>query len=179
MKEWHVNGVMLKDIAVNLSALQLNDAKIVSQVKSLCEHYQLSPNLLTLEVTETSLLSSHTDVIGKIKELKEFGIKIALDDFGTGYSSLSYLNELPLTKLKIDRSFVAKVGENDNEMLLDAIFSIAHGLSLSVIAEGVETQNQFDYIVARQCEYSQGYLFSKPVPPTELELILRKEMSPC
>ncbi len=177
MKEWHTSGVMLKDIAVNLSALQLNDAKIVSQVKSLCEQYQLSPDLLTLEVTETSLLSSHTDVVSKIKELKNFGIKIALDDFGTGYSSLSYLNELPLTKLKIDRSFVAKVGRNDNEMLLDAIFSIAHGLNLSVIAEGVETQNQFDYIVARQCEYSQGYLFSKPVPSSELESILRQEMS--
>lgn len=177
MKEWHLKGVLLKDIAVNLSALQLNDAKIVTQVKSLCEQYELSPHLLTLEVTETSLLSSHTDVIGKITELKEFGIKIALDDFGTGYSSLSYLNELPLTKLKIDRSFVAKIGLDDNEMLLDAIFSIAHGLNLRVIAEGVETNNQFNYIVARQCEYSQGYLFSKPLPSSDIESLLRQEMS--
>lgn|GEM_PF-2786251 len=176
MTEWRDRGLILNDIAVNLSALQLNDANFVSHLKQLLAKYKFLPSLLTLEVTETSLLSSYTDVVSKIKELKELGIKIALDDFGTGYSSLSYLNELPLSKLKIDRSFVAKIGVKEKEVLLDAIISIAHGLKLNVIAEGIENAHQYDYIVARKCEFSQGFLFSPPVDVSEFERMMQQEI---
>lgn len=176
LKVWLDEGLGIKDIAVNLSALQINDAGFVSNIKEILERYKLPPQHLTLEVTETSLLASYTDVIAKIGQLKDLGIKIALDDFGTGYSSLSYLNELPLTKLKIDRSFVARIDEpQEPTVLLDAIISIAHNMGLSIVAEGIETLSQYEYLEAKQCEFSQGFYFSPPIDANSFQALLAQK----
>ncbi|BDU36812.1 EAL domain-containing protein [Vibrio nigripulchritudo] len=177
LKAWVDEGLEIRDIAVNLSALQINDVNFVANIKNILQRYDLPPQYLTLEVTETSLLASYTDVIAKIGELKALGIKIALDDFGTGYSSLSYLNELPLTKLKIDRSFVARIDEpREPTVLLDAIISIAHNMGLSVVAEGIETLSQYEYLEAKRCEFSQGYYFSPPIDAISFRELLAQKL---
>jgi diguanylate cyclase (GGDEF)-like protein/PAS domain S-box-containing protein len=158
-------------IAVNVSARQFRQPEFTSQVKELLRVSGAAPQRLKLELTESLLLSDVDDAIRKMEELQSVGVRFALDDFGTGYSSLSYLKRLPLDQLKIDQSFVRDVLVDPNDAAIArTILNLAQSLDLGVVAEGVETQGQFDFLLQSGCKAFQGYLFGRPVPVEQLKL---------
>jgi EAL domain-containing protein (putative c-di-GMP-specific phosphodiesterase class I) len=129
----------------------------------------LPPEHLTLEITESALMSDATAALGVLRALKSLGVVLAIDDFGTGYSSLSYLQRFPLDILKVDQSFVDELGESpEAEEIVSAVIGLAHALGLKVVAEGVETKAQLEVLRAFGCDFAQGYLFSKPLPASEV-----------
>ncbi|ETI60468.1 putative bifunctional diguanylate cyclase/phosphodiesterase [Marinomonas profundimaris] len=155
-------------IAVNLSARQLKDTGLVKYLLECIERYQIPPEKLELELTESSLESSLV-ALAMLKSLSDLGVKLALDDFGTGYSSLSHLNKYPFNILKIDKSFVQHIESEEEASLLKAISSFAHSLNYETVAEGVETELQRDICCRLGVKRLQGYLFSRPIPPEDLE----------
>ena len=151
-------------VAVNLSARQFNDPRLIELVRRVLDDSGLPPTLLVLEITETTAMQQSDVAVSTMKKLKELGVSLGIDDFGTGYSSLSYLRRFPVDRLKIDRSFVADVpGDRNAESLVAGIVGLAHALGLKVIAEGVETQAQKDFLAALSCDLAQGYLIGRPV----------------
>ncbi|RQO68841.1 diguanylate phosphodiesterase [Aquitalea sp. FJL05] len=157
-------------IAVNVSARQFHQSDFVSRLSRLLQDSGANPALLKLEITESLLLMKLDDAGSKMNSLRQLGITFALDDFGTGYSSLSYLKQLPLDQVKIDRSFVRDVLDNPNDAAIcKAVIALGHSLGLTVIAEGVETVAQYDFMVAQGCQVIQGYLFSQALPPGQLQ----------
>lgn len=175
---WQESGLDILKVSVNMSALQLNDVDIVYKVSNALMTYNVEPKHLIIEVTESALLDSGNEILERIGGIKALGVSIALDDFGTGYSSLSYLSKLPLNRLKIDRSFVNRIGIARDEVLINAIISIAHGMDLSVVAEGIETDDHLAFLMGKGCEYGQGYLFSKPLPVKEFEKFIQSHEKP-
>ncbi len=164
---WVAQGLPSVKIAVNVSPRQFHQANLAQAVKSAIAATGRA-EYLQLELTESSIMNDPESAIRVLQELKALGIKLSIDDFGTGYSSLSYLNRLPLDELKVDRSFLAAIKNPDDPVaLVDAIIAMAHSLGLSVVAEGVETPEQFEYLARRKCEEVQGLLISKPVPAEE------------
>jgi EAL domain-containing protein (putative c-di-GMP-specific phosphodiesterase class I) len=156
-------------LAVNVSARQLKMPNFVEEVLAIMAHHGTNPLRLKLELTESLLVDDVNDVIAKMSALKEKGVSFSLDDFGTGYSSLSYLKRLPLDQLKIDRSFVRDVLTNANDATIArTIVALAQSMGISVIAEGVETEAQRDFLAASGCLAYQGYLFGRPVPIEQL-----------
>ena len=150
-------------MAINLSPLQFRDSAIELHVISALAESGLSPKRLELEITETAMIADTAGVIEILERLRQFGVRIALDDFGTGYASLSYLRQLPLDKLKIDRSFVRDIGKTrDCAAILKAIIGLARDLELRVTAEGVETREQLEFLHSHACDEIQGYLVSRP-----------------
>jgi EAL domain-containing protein (putative c-di-GMP-specific phosphodiesterase class I) len=128
---------------------------------------------IVIEITEGLLLNAESDILKKLLKLRDAGIQVAIDDFGTGYSSLAYLKKFDIDYLKIDQSFVRHLEiDQDDRALSEAIIVMAHKLGLKVIAEGVETEGQRSFLAAAGCDYAQGFLFSKPVPPEEFEKLL-------
>ncbi len=164
LHEWQQQGLPPVCMAVNVSAIQFRQEGFREMIKKILRESDLAPHFLELELTE-SLLTKNADVVFAVmQDLKDMGLKLAIDDFGTGYSSLSYLRQLPVSKLKIDRSFIRDVATNaDAAVIATAIISLAKGLNLKVIAEGVETEEQLAFLQARQCDEMQGYYFSKPL----------------
>ncbi|MBH2034102.1 MAG: EAL domain-containing protein [Pseudomonadales bacterium] len=182
LREWHDQGFIDLRMAVNLSSVQLHHAELPRIVNNLLQVYRLPPRSLELEVTETGLMEDITTAAQHLLSLRRSGALIAIDDFGTGYSSLSYLKSLPLDKIKIDKSFVQDLLEDeDDATIVRAIIQLAKSLGMQVIAEGVETIEQEAYIVAQGCNEGQGYLYSKPLPPGELTLFLKqsRRLSPA
>ena len=152
-------------VAVNVSAHQFRHVDFVDQVLAIIDSTGVNPKKLKLELTESLLLNDVKDIISKMTVLKARGIGFSLDDFGTGYSSLSYLKRLPLDQLKIDQSFVRDVLTDSNDAVIArTIVALAQSLGLSVIAEGVETEEQRDFLAANGCTAYQGYLFGRPMP---------------
>ncbi|MBW4460981.1 MAG: EAL domain-containing protein [Nodosilinea sp. WJT8-NPBG4] len=163
-------------VSVNLSVFQLRQADLVQTITQILNQTQLDPNCLELELTETSLMDDIESAIAILGELKAVGIKISLDDFGTGYSSLNYLKRLPLDILKIDRSFINDIFHApQNATIVTTIIAMARGLKLRVIAEGVETQEQFNFLREQGCQAIQGYLFSPAVPAEQFEAFLAED----
>ncbi|MGG6242247.1 EAL domain-containing response regulator [Nodosilinea sp. AN01ver1] len=163
-------------VSVNLSAFQLRQEGLVQTISQILNQTQLDPNCLELELTETSLMEDVESAIAILEELKAVGIKISLDDFGTGYSSLNYLKRLPLDILKIDRSFIKDIFHApQNATIVTTIIAMARGLKLRVIAEGVETQEQFNFLREQGCQAIQGYLFSPAVPAEQFEAFLAED----
>lgn len=159
--------------SINLSPVQFDDGRIVEKIRTALMQYDVSPSQLEMEITESLAMENFNYVNEVLEQLKNMGIRIALDDFGKGYSSLNYLKRLAIDTLKVDRDFIRDIGhDQDDEIILDHIISIAHALNLLVVAEGVETWAQFDYLAARNCNEYQGYLFSKPVPPEQVNQLL-------
>jgi len=150
-------------IAVNLSPRQFNDPKLAQMVQQALKSSGLPPKLLEFEITE-SLAMSHSDItLTTLKRLKKLGVSIAIDDFGTGYSSLAYLKRFPVDKVKIDRTFVAEIPrDREHGAIVSAIVALAHALDIEVIAEGVETEKQREYLKRCGCDYVQGYLIGRP-----------------
>jgi diguanylate cyclase (GGDEF)-like protein/PAS domain S-box-containing protein len=162
-------------MAVNVSARQLHHPDFVSHVLTVLNYTGANPLLLKLELTESLLVSDVEDTISKMIALKSRGVKFALDDFGTGYSSLSYLRRLPLDELKIDRSFIRDMLiDPDDSTIVLAIVRLAQSLGLAVIAEGVETESQRDFLADHGCHAYQGYLFSRPIPSAQFNAFIRK-----
>ena len=158
-------------IAVNVSARQFRHTDFSDQVLALLQSSGANPYRLKMELTESLLLSDVEDAIRKMAELRSIGVTFALDDFGTGYSSLSYLKKLPLDQLKIDQSFVRDVLIDANDAAIArTILSLAHSLDLGVVAEGVETEGQREFLLQAGCKAFQGYLFGRPVRVEELML---------
>ena len=173
LREWHDQGFTNLRMAVNLSTVQLHHAELPRMVNNLLQVYRLPARSLELEVTETGLMEDITTAAQHLLSLRRAGALIAIDDFGTGYSSLSYLKSLPLDKIKIDKSFVQDLlDDEDDATIVRAIIQLGKSLGMQVIAEGVETAEQEAYIIAQGCNEGQGYLYSKPLPARELTLNL-------
>ncbi len=176
-KLWQAEGLPLQRVAVNISALQFRSADLPGQVSAALSRHGLPPWCLELEVTEGALIRNLDMAILILKSLKEMGIKVSIDDFGTGYSSLSYLQRFPVDTLKIDRSFVADVPNDQNDAaIVKAIIGLGSSLGLTVLAEGVETEQQLDFLREAGCHGVQGYLFSSPLPAEEASRFLRRRV---
>ena len=161
-------------LAVNVSARQFRQADFVEQVKSALLRHQVDPKLLKLELTESLLLDHVDSVVAKMQQLREVGVRFSLDDFGTGYASLSYLKRFPFEQLKVDRSFIRDITvDPDDAAIVRAIIAMGSTLRLSVVAEGVEADDQHAYLVEHGCRAFQGYLFGRPMPFDEFEAGLR------
>ena len=156
------------NMAINISVVQFYQPGFVDRVKQLIEQYDIHPKYLTFEVTEGVFLNDLNKAQFVIEELKNLGIQIAVDDFGTGYSSLAYLRNLKVNHLKIDRTFIAESLDQTSQEIINAILALASSLKLTVVAEGIETYEQKEYLIEKGCQYGQGYLFSKPQPFDQL-----------
>ncbi|MDP4089902.1 MAG: EAL domain-containing protein, partial [Bacillota bacterium] len=163
-------------MSVNISVIQLLQEEFNQIVFNVLETTGLAPALLELEITESIIMESPNIIIKKLRQLRDYGINIAIDDFGTGYSSLAYLRNMPITTLKVDKVFIDDISsDNSNTVLADSIITLGHKLSLSIVAEGVETELQRRYLEEHDCDKIQGYLFSKPLPPSDLEKLLKSK----
>jgi diguanylate cyclase (GGDEF)-like protein len=175
LRDWHDQGFVDLRMAVNLSTVQLHHAELPRVVNNLLQMYRLPPRSLELEVTETGLMEDISTAAQHLLSLRRSGALIAIDDFGTGYSSLSYLKSLPLDKIKIDKSFVQDLLDDDDDAtIVRAIIQLGKSLGMQVIAEGVETAEQEAYIISEGCHEGQGYLYSKPLPARELSAYLKQ-----
>jgi diguanylate cyclase (GGDEF)-like protein len=166
IKQWDIThgGV---SVAINISAKQLQQPDFVDRLFSIIDKYQVNPQLMELEITESVLLHSIDNTISVLTRIQERGIIICIDDFGTGYSSLSYLTQLPIDVLKIDQSFIS--GPKPSKAVLETIVAMAKTLNVKTVAEGVETKHQYDWLRDEGCDYLQGYLISRPIPVKEFE----------
>jgi EAL domain-containing protein (putative c-di-GMP-specific phosphodiesterase class I) len=163
-RKWQDEGLPAVPVAVNVSAVQFRQEDFCEVIRRVLHETGLAPQYLELELTESLLLSNADVTLSVLQELNAMGLTLAIDDFGTGYSSLSYLKQFPVSKLKIDRSFVRDIAVNlDDAAITTAIISMAKSLHLKVIAEGVEDEAQMSFLRAHQCDEIQGYYFSKPL----------------
>lgn len=152
-------------IAVNISPRQFQDPNLVATIRRNLRETGLNPSTLEIEITETMLMGDVEAAHATVQQLHELGVKLAIDDFGTGYSSLNYLKKFPINTVKVDRSFIMDIPESeDDKAITSAVIAMAHQLHMEVVAEGVETQQQLDFLLAHDCEYAQGFLFAKPLP---------------
>ncbi|MBW4470210.1 MAG: EAL domain-containing protein [Stenomitos rutilans HA7619-LM2] len=164
---WQMAGLAPLRMAVNLSARQFQQPQLVETIAQLLAEAHLTPDSLELEITETTAMQNVDFTIAILKSLRSIGVHISMDDFGTGYSSLGYLKRFPLNTIKLDQSFVHELTTDPSDAAIaDAVIALGRGLGLNVVAEGVETQAQVDYLQSRHCEEMQGYLFSHPMPAT-------------
>lgn len=175
-RTWQDAGLTAAHIAVNLSVLQLKQPDFVSMIRNILEKHKLDQGatLLELELTESLLMKGIDETIHTLNALQEMGVRLSIDDFGTGYSCLNYLKYLPINSLKIDQSFVRHLPENrEDAAIVNTIVALGKGLGLNVIAEGVETLEQLNYLQKIGCNEVQGYLFSRPVPADEMTQLLQ------
>lgn len=170
LKKWQADMHTRElSISINVSAKQFNQPGFIRQVHDTVLRHEIDPAFLNLELTETMLLDSVEQMIDKMIALRKVGVRFELDDFGTGYSSLQYLKRLPLNQLKIDQSFIREMSSSNDKTLVITIITMAHNLGLKVIAEGVETAEQLQFLMDHDCDHFQGYLFSRPLPIAVLE----------
>jgi diguanylate cyclase (GGDEF)-like protein len=171
---WVDAGLAAMTLAVNVSAMELRNENFLENLFAILGETDLDPRLLELELTESILMKHPESAISILQSLREVGIQVAMDDFGTGYSSLSYLRKFPLDALKIDQSFVRQISAaGEDTAIITAVIGMAQSLNLRVIAEGVETREEVEFLRARHCDEAQGYYFSRPVPAEEFAKLLR------
>ncbi|MBF0264717.1 MAG: EAL domain-containing protein [Gammaproteobacteria bacterium] len=170
---WKKSKIVDLHIAINLSTFQLQSEEIVNQVHSTMQKYNIEGKELEFEVTETSAMQNPGLAIKQLQKLRELGATLAIDDFGTGYSSLAYIKKIPIHILKIDKTFVKDIGTDDNDTeICAATLALAHNLRLKVVAEGVETEQQKEFLISHNCDYLQGFLYSKPLPANKITELL-------
>jgi diguanylate cyclase (GGDEF)-like protein len=175
-KAWQNAGYPPLRVAVNLSARQFQLRNLVQTVAEILKETGLEPRWLELEITESIAMQNAEFTVKTLNELKDMGIQISIDDFGTGYSSLSYLKRFPINKLKIDKTFVREINtDHDNAAIASAVIVLGQSLNLGVIAEGVETIEQLNFLKDQHCDEIQGFLFGRPLPPAEIEKKLFEE----
>jgi EAL domain-containing protein (putative c-di-GMP-specific phosphodiesterase class I) len=173
-RAWLDMGLPPLRVGVNISAAQFHQPSLVDGVRSALDKAGLPPNCLEIELTESCVMSNPEESISILEELSRMGVQVAVDDFGTGYSSMSYLRRFPIDKLKIDKAFVAEMDTRaDDASIVQAIVSLAHGLQLKVVAEGVETAAQLDALRALGCDEYQGFFCSPALPAQEFEMLMR------
>ena len=169
IRRWQAMRFAPMRIAVNVSAQQFEDPMLIDKIRSALKETRLPPELLELELTESCLMSDPAQASALLREIRDVGVRIAIDDFGTGYSSLTYLHEFPLSALKIDKNFVQSVESNDRGgPISKMIIGLGQNLGLEVIAEGVETEAQLEYMREHGCDVAQGYLYARPESPEDL-----------
>lgn len=170
LARWDARGISLAYVGVNVSPVQFQNPAFSQSVMSAVRESGIDPGRLVLEITEGTLIKNPEQTEAILSRLHAFGVRFAIDDFGTGYSNLSYLRRFPISEIKIDRSFVSDIMESGNDRaIVSAMLSLARELDLSVVAEGVETEAQLAMLVERECQYIQGWLFSKALPPEDFE----------
>ena len=175
LQAWHEAGLLTVPVSVNISAVEFGHKDFISGLTQILQETGLNPNMLELELTESVQMKDAVAAIALLESLKSMGVGLAIDDFGTGYSSLSYLQRFPIDTLKIDQSFVQDLATNtDDATIVSAIIGMGRNLSQRVIAEGVETQEQLDYLQFHQCAEGQGFFFSEPLPANEFPRWLHK-----
>jgi EAL domain-containing protein (putative c-di-GMP-specific phosphodiesterase class I) len=164
---------------VNLSLKQFRHGDLADQLIAILKDLRFPTERLKLEITESAVMLNLDKALEILQRLRGAGIRLAMDDFGTGYSSLSYLSRMPLDTLKIDRAFVCRIGQSGpGEDILRTIATLSHALSMDVVAEGVETTQQAEFLQKIGCEYGQGYLFAKPLPAEEAQELLESSSLP-
>ncbi len=174
---WHSSGLKKINVAVNLSPYQFNHRDLVNEIDNIIEESGLDKKFLELEITESGIIMNEYETIEKLKELHDMEISIAIDDFGTGYSSLSKLQNYPIDTLKMDKSFVDHLPHNERSVTLaKTIIDLAHNLGFHVVAEGVETEEQLNFLYTNNCDMFQGYYFEKPVTSEKIIEILETEI---
>lgn len=168
--KWIEKGYTFESMSVNISSNDIRRSDFVDLIRDMITSANIDPKLIELEITETVLMEQIETVTERLEQLRNLGIRVALDDFGTGYSSLNYLRSIPIDTLKIDKSFIDHITENTNEeVIISNIIQLAQTMNLKVVAEGVETKAQYELLKSKNCDYVQGYYFSKPVSPVEIE----------
>jgi len=174
-RAWQVEGLGRTRVAVNLSAFQFRNGTLLRTIQQALKEHSLEPSYLEVEITESALMSDPEESVSILEELSRMGVLVSVDDFGTGYSSMSYLRRFPLDKLKIDRTFIKELASRpDDASIVRAIVSLAHSLKLKVVAEGVETLEQLEFLQSLNCDQYQGYHFSPAVPPAEFAQLVRR-----
>ncbi|WKY45793.1 EAL domain-containing protein [Eubacteriaceae bacterium ES2] len=176
LKIWDEKGFKNKSVAVNFSIKQLRDTGYIDYLKQLVFEANLDPSLIEVEITETILLENNEQTFLFLNELKKSGFRIALDDFGTGYASFNYLTYIPVDKVKLDKSINDKFLKHENNDVIESLITLVHSLKLEITAEGIETWDKFEKLRACNCDYIQGYLFSRPIEPAQVEEIYNKNM---
>ncbi|MET0388065.1 MAG: GGDEF domain-containing phosphodiesterase, partial [Polyangiales bacterium] len=175
--EWAERGIRSPPVAINVSAIELGQPDFLRTLDDTLRRHPHARGALDLEITESVLVDDLTTNIAKLKAVRERGLSVAIDDFGTGYSSLGYLSRLPVDALKIDRSFVTRMGEDPHDMtIVMAIISLAHSMDLKVIAEGPETSAQAQLLRLLKCDQLQGFCFAQPLPPDEAVALLEQRL---
>jgi len=171
---WYKDGLNPGVLAMNLTVQQLKKDDFIGTLQLLIKETKCKTQWLELEVTEGQIMANPEEAIKTLKQISDTGIELAVDDFGTGYSSLAYLKRLPINKLKIDQAFVRNLPDDEEDSAIaKAVIALGQSLNLKVIAEGVETKEQRDFLVGNGCENVQGYYYSKPVPADKIENILQ------
>lgn len=174
---WQAAGLPPMRVAVNLSARQFHQSGLTNVVAQALQDAGLAPEYLELEITESIMIQDVQTTITTLNQLHALGIQISIDDFGTGYSSLSYLKRLPISKIKIDQSFVRDICiEQNGEAIANAVIGLGHSMKMQVIAEGVETAEQVDYLRAHGCDEIQGFYFSRPLPAADFTKLARERI---
>lgn len=174
LAKWYKAGLNPGILAMNLAVKQLKKADFIEMFVNLMQETGCKAEWLELEVTESQIMTNPEEAIKRLTQIGDLGVELAVDDFGTGYSSLAYLKKLPINKLKIDQAFVKDLPYDEEDAgISKAVIGLSKNLNLKVIAEGVETRKQKDFLVDNGCENIQGYYYSKPVPANELEILLR------
>jgi len=169
---WSARGGDAPTVSVNLSARQLQQRDLVARVTLAISESGIHPSQLELEITESNAMQNPAYSIRLLNEIRALGVRVALDDFGTGYSSLGYLRQLPIDTLKLDKEFISDIASGENAAIVTAVIAMAHSLGLEVIAEGVETERQLEFLREQRCDRIQGYICSVPLPPLELEMLM-------
>ncbi len=170
LMRWHKQGLSTLIVSVNMSSRQFHQPNLPMLIETILTKTGLPPQFLELEITERVLLENIDKLLDTMNQLKQLGVKLSIDDFGTGYSNLSYLKRFPVDKLKIDQSFIMEIVSNSNNIaIVNAIINLAHCLNLEVLAEGIETEFQKNFIIDSQCDYGQGYFFKIPEKPEDLQ----------
>jgi diguanylate cyclase (GGDEF)-like protein/PAS domain S-box-containing protein len=179
IRQWMDAGLGQTKVSVNLSTLQFRRGDLSALVQRVLNDKDILASCLDLEITESVLMENIQSAVSILDDLKQIGVSISLDDFGTGYSSLSYLRKLPIDTLKIDKSFVDEIHvQSSNAMIARAVIALGHNLGLSVVAEGVENREQFDFLREHDCDEIQGYFFSKPLPADDFARLLNSNLMP-
>ncbi|MEB3336559.1 MAG: bifunctional diguanylate cyclase/phosphodiesterase, partial [Leptolyngbyaceae bacterium] len=173
---WQENSPFPMRVSVNLSGRQFKEQNLLATIANILSQTNLNPDLLVLELTETSIMEDLENTISTLEKLKAMGVQVSIDDFGIGYSSLNYLKRLPLDTLKIDQSFIRNIATDSNDAAIStAIIAMAQSLKLKVIAEGVETEEQLNFLRKHGCHGMQGFFFSHPIPAAELDKMLAED----
>ena len=168
--KWQKEGITFGKVSINVSTRKIESSNYIEELSYIIESFKFDTKVLELEILEGQIMKDPQKSITILKQLQALGISISIDDFGTGYSSLSYLKKLPVDKIKIDRSFIMDVPKDkDDVAIVKAIISLAKNLNLGIIAEGVETKEQLEFLVQEGCYNIQGYYFSKALPVDECE----------
>jgi EAL domain-containing protein (putative c-di-GMP-specific phosphodiesterase class I) len=174
-RRWQDDGLDACRIALNVSARQFRAGDLRDVVADALVRHGLPPSCMELELTESMLMDDPDQTLNTLQQLKQLGVHLSLDDFGTGYSSFGYLSRFPIDALKIDQSFVRNIAsEKESALIAVSIIDLAHNMGLRVVAEGIETQEQLEYLFARGCDEMQGFLFSRPLEASAFERVLQE-----